>query len=537
MSENFRAPISGTMLFQEISPPAPPRRSSIDQQLCLHKLPTPVVALCSSFTVVFANQAAKKLLNPGDQIQWHDAFIGRQLTDLGITLLYDRTWDEVFDDLVSTQHTFHDSDADRLSEEHTIVHEVVAVVETPGSKGASNQFRILLSTIMADCGMLYILSFEHYAHVGMAPLVGPDVSSNSKRYMATTGYETKFGGLHDIQQFKTAVFDSTKVAGFIITADEKFYITNKRMRELLGSSICDGQGVECAEVSVWQELWDESFANKIEGRELPGPRLVRTKKSYADCRYGLLSVSTGKRYILNVSGECLYSDAGQFMGGVCWFSRFEELSHFLTGGQQQDLRSHETICNLLPHMVWTTTADGECDWLSNRWYEYTGLKREEAIGRGFTKMVHPDDLSALLRQLELNKTQNEFQDRFRFRRQDGCYRWMLARGTPIQDENGEILRWYGTNTDIHEATVARIHTDGIKDQIMAVLAHADISLFAINSKKIVTMAEGQALDKLERICGQNATGLVGLNAIDIARSCHYLPSRSKYILTILLKYG
>lgn len=104
---------------------------------------------------------------------------------------------------------------------------------------------------------------------------------------------------------------------------------------------------------------------------------------------------------------------------------------------------------------------------------------------------------------------------------------MLARAAPLRGENNEVLRWYGTNTDIHEATVARLQADNIKDQIMAVLAHADISLFAINNEKKVTMAEGQTLVKLERMSGHKLSGFVGLDAFYIARTCDSVGSISR----------
>jgi hypothetical protein len=70
---------------------------------------------------------------------------------------------------------------------------------------------------------------------------------------------------------------------------------------------------------------------------------------------------------MNVSGECLYDDdTGEFLGGICWCRDLQEYSDFLSEQQQRILESHETICNLMPHLVWTTTTDGDCDWFSQR---------------------------------------------------------------------------------------------------------------------------------------------------------------------------
>jgi hypothetical protein len=76
---------------------------------------------------------------------------------------------------------------------------------------------------------------------------------------------------------------------------------------------------------------------------------------------------TGDKVVMNVSGECLYDDdTGEFMGGICWCRDLQEYGDFLSEQQQRTLESHETICNLMPHLVWTTTTEGFCDWFSQR---------------------------------------------------------------------------------------------------------------------------------------------------------------------------
>jgi hypothetical protein len=147
------------------------------------------------------------------------------------------------------------------------------------------------------------------------------------------------------------------------------------------------------------------------------------------------------------------------------------------------------------------------------------MTEEEASGTGFAKAFHPDDCPHIFKVLEKhNVSKEEFQIQMRFRRHDGCYRYMIARAAPILDENGELLRWYGTNTDIHEATVARLQADFIKDQIMAVLAHADVSLFAIDRERSITMSEGRTIDVVALVGEGAPSDFVGMNAIELARA-------------------
>lgn len=517
------------MLPRKPSPPPSPQLPNIDLRLCLLNLPTPILAVCQSRTAIFTNRAAEKLLTHDDHIQRHPRLIGRQLADFDIRLLNNATWDTVFGKFIAAQDSSSHGRADKIPGEDIIVHEVEAVVEKPGRRDPQ-RFRILLSSLMGDDGLNYILSFEYSPHVGIKLTTGV-VSWDSN--ISTTGLENKpkAGELHDEQRYKLAVFDSSRIAAFIISSDEKSYVLNKKLRVLLRHSIGDPQDQDDLNISTWLDLWDERFTRRMREEELPGFRLIRAKKPYRDCCYGLTGPSTdrNKMFIVNISGECLYDDGGNFIGGVCWFTRFQNLPEYWAAEKERGLRSYESICNRLPHMAWTTTANGEADWFSQRWYEYTGMTEDEAAGAGFSKAFHPEDRAKILSQVAThNETKEDYHVEFRFRRHDGCYRWMLARACPILDENGQILRWYGSNTDIHDGMLARLHADNIKDQIMAVLAHADVSLFAINRDKQVTMAEGGALGIVGRIRDRFRTGRFGSNVVDIARACDDAGSASKY---------
>jgi PAS domain S-box-containing protein len=488
------------------------QRPGIDLQLCLINLPTPIIAVCRSRTVVFANRAAEKLLSREGATELRDTLNGRQLADLNINVLYDESWEYVL-------HKFDfawRSSRDDSTPTDVTVHEVEVVVQ--GAKGHPRQFRILLSSLMDGDETKYILTFEQALNTRISPFTSISASASSKATTAPDN-ETQTTDFGDTQRYKATTFENSNTAGFIINSDATFYIPNKKIKSLLGESVGDPRKHNYPGSKTWLEFWDEDFTSKIREADLPGIRLVRSRKAYKNCRYGLTISETGTRYILTASGDCLYDDDDQFIGGVCWFTCLQKLADFLVSERQKDLRSHETICNLLPHMVWTTKADAEtCDWFSKRWFDYTGMTEDEALGTGFARAFHPDDYPRILEELAIhNASKEEFQIQMRFRRHDGCYRWMLARAVPILDEHGEILRWYGTNTDIHEATVARLHADAVKDQIMAVLSHADVSLFAIDCDGEVSMAEGQALSIVARAAGQDKADFVGHDAVELAR--------------------
>jgi len=110
------------------------------------------------------------------------------------------------------------------------------------------------------------------------------------------------------------------------------------------------------------------------------------------------------------------------------------------------------LAEAIPEMVWTTKADGACDFLNQRWCDYTGLTSEQSSVWGWTAALHPDDVIETSASWERAvRTGNPFTIEYRFRRaSDGAYRWFLGRANPIRDEQGRIIKWFGTCTDIED---------------------------------------------------------------------------------------
>ncbi len=110
-----------------------------------------------------------------------------------------------------------------------------------------------------------------------------------------------------------------------------------------------------------------------------------------------------------------------------------------------------TLAEAMPNHVWTSPANGQLDWFNSRVYEYSGAAPGELDGEGWTKLVHPDDLSgageAWARSLSSGKP---YDVEIRLRRSDGTYRLHIARAVLIRGDDGSPLRWVGTNTDIED---------------------------------------------------------------------------------------
>ncbi|ASU36349.1 PAS domain S-box protein [Mucilaginibacter xinganensis] len=125
--------------------------------------------------------------------------------------------------------------------------------------------------------------------------------------------------------------------------------------------------------------------------------------------------------------------------------------------QQQDktiekIREFEFLADSIPQMVWTSNADGSFDYYNKHWYNYTGLTPEETKEKGWDTVLHPDDVKndfALWEQAVA--TGQPYQSEIRLKRaSDAVYKWHLARALAMRDENGNVIKWFGSCTDIDE---------------------------------------------------------------------------------------
>lgn len=109
------------------------------------------------------------------------------------------------------------------------------------------------------------------------------------------------------------------------------------------------------------------------------------------------------------------------------------------------------IIDTIPALAWSARPDGSAEFFNRRWLDYAGLSAEQAQDWAWTVAIHPDDLNRLKdswRSILESGEPGEIEARLR--RFDGVYRWFLFRASPMRDESGKIVKWYGTNTDIED---------------------------------------------------------------------------------------
>ncbi|WP_407179841.1 PAS domain-containing protein [Bradyrhizobium sp. STM 3562] len=114
-------------------------------------------------------------------------------------------------------------------------------------------------------------------------------------------------------------------------------------------------------------------------------------------------------------------------------------------------RNLNLIINTIPALVWSARPDGSAEFFNQHYLDYVGLSSETVQDWGWTAAVHPDDLDGLANAWQLIMASRQPGEKeARLRRFDGTYRWFLFRANPLRGEDGNVVRWFGLNTDIED---------------------------------------------------------------------------------------
>lgn len=192
------------------------------------------------------------------------------------------------------------------------------------------------------------------------------------------------------------------------------------------------------------------------------------------------------RWII-ASGRMFSDDSGSlshFLGVVVDVT--EQVQANLALGESEELL--RALADTVPQMVFSADGDGMTDYMNKRWYEYTGLSRGEVSEEFWQTILHPDDRDRLVaRWWHSIATGERYEAQFRARHHSGQYRWVRAMALPFRDSEGRITRWFGTNTDIHDAyTLAEQ-----RELVAGELDHRIKNLFALVSA-LITLTKRDA---------------------------------------------
>lgn len=179
--------------------------------------------------------------------------------------------------------------------------------------------------------------------------------------------------------------------------------------------------------------------------------------------------------------------------------------------QNESEEKFRFLSEFVPQLFWTTGSDGAADYFNQRWYDYSGLTFEQSKDWGWVSILHPEDIAKAKEVWTSSiKSGTNYQTEYRIIRAiDGAARWHLVRGIPLLNKEGEIIKWFGTCTDIHDHILARQE-----------LQERNLSLSIVNSigKKIsgeldITKLVQEVTDAITQLSGAEF-GAFFYNVID-----------------------
>src|SRR5918993_872718 len=182
---------------------------------------------------------------------------------------------------------------------------------------------------------------------------------------------------------------------------------------------------------------------------------VRSKGPYEQ-EYRVVLPDGSMRWIL-ARGEVVHDDHGQptALAGITLDITRRKQAEIALAQREAELAGSErrfrVLADAMPQMVWSTRPDGHHDYYNQRWYEFTGVPEGSTDGEAWKGMFHPDDQDcAWSKWRHCLATGEPYEIEYRLRHCSGEYRWVLGRALPLRNEHGEIERWFGTCTDIHD---------------------------------------------------------------------------------------
>ena len=171
-----------------------------------------------------------------------------------------------------------------------------------------------------------------------------------------------------------------------------------------------------------------------------------TSREAIDCEYRLLFPHDRVKYV-RVLARPVGTDSVdlEFAGAVIDITEAKQAEERI----RRNERELRTLVEAIPAYVGTALPDGSVDFISRSWLDYTGFSREQGMGWGWGGAIHPDDLDRVVANWRAALAAGApVEHELRCRRADGSYHWFLYRSLPLRDDGGNVVRWYGTLTNI-----------------------------------------------------------------------------------------
>ncbi len=226
---------------------------------------------------------------------------------------------------------------------------------------------------------------------------------------------------------------------------ERITLMNPVAESLTGWSQAEAQGRPVAEVFVIENALTGAPA------EIPVARVIREGRVVGLANHTILLARDGMQYHIADSAAPIRNGRGELQGVVLVFRDVSE-EYALREALANSELHFRTLANSGQALVWTSGLDKGCDYFNEPWLRFTGRTLEQELGMGWSAGVHPEDLARCLETYYAAFDRGEpFAMEYRLRHASGEFRWIIDRGSPRYDTQGQFLGYVGHCMDITEA--------------------------------------------------------------------------------------
>ncbi len=235
--------------------------------------------------------------------------------------------------------------------------------------------------------------------------------------------------------------DATELGTWEVDPNTYRFKGNKRLKEWFGLSEYDEIDLEKAVAAM-------APADRSRVQEAIARALDHQSGGQYDIEYSITNPKTGQQRIVRAMGRAWFGPdqrAYRFNGTL------QDVTAQVLARQkiEQSAREFRQLADSLPELIFTTDADGQQIYASKQWKEFTGLDPKDDAS--FRAMAHPDDHDRVLSVWSASlKSGDPFRAEVRLKSASGPYEWFLVHGKPIHNEHGEIEKWVGAYTNVHE---------------------------------------------------------------------------------------